>query len=131
MVQGAGLVLPDEPDDPMAARLRPPLLAVHHTRADDAGMMDAAPDQAYPDEVAMLLARCAQADGVAFRRLYGGGAALHRCLQEVQADRRKLVMPAFVEDLTHAEVAAHVGRTLGGVMSGIRRALRACVGGAA
>jgi RNA polymerase sigma-70 factor (ECF subfamily) len=33
-------------------------------------MMDAAPDEAHSDEVAMLLARCAQADGVAFRRLY-------------------------------------------------------------
>lgn len=37
------------------------------------------------------------------------GQALHRCLQEVEPDRRNLVVLAFVEGLTHTEVAAHVG----------------------
>lgn len=51
------------------------------------------------------------------------GQALHRCLQEVGPDRRKLVVLAFVEGLTHAEVAVRVGQPLGTVKSTIRRAL--------
>ena len=46
------------------------MLAVRRRRDDDAGMMDAVQNQAPSDEVAMLLVRCAQADGIAFRRLY-------------------------------------------------------------
>lgn len=188
-------------------------------------MMDAVQNQAPPDEVATLLVRCAQADGIAFRRLYElqsatlygvalritrqpalaadavhdamlqvwrnaarfdpargnarawllslvryraldsvarvgrevlgtevpdvpdtdpdpldrllatrDGKALHDCLQQVEADRRKLVVLAFVEGLTHTEVAARVGQPLGSVKSSIRRALlalRACLGGPA
>ena len=198
-----------------ACRFRP--------HANDPGMMVGAPDQAPPDEIAMLLARCAEADGAAFRRLYElqsatlygvalritrqpalavdavhdamlqvwrnasrfdpargnaqawllslvryraldsvarigrevigvelsevadpdpspldcllatrEGTALHRCLQQIEAQRRKLVMLAFVEGLSHTEVAAHVGQPLGSVKSGIRRALlalRSCLDG--
>lgn len=59
------------------------------------------------------------------------GAALHRCLQEVEPARRSLVIMAFVEGLTHSEVAARVRQPLGTVKSSIRRALialRACLG---
>ena len=62
------------------------------------------------------------------------GEALHRCLQQVGPERRDLVVLAFVEGLTHVEVAARVGQPLGTVKSSIRRALqtlRACLGGAA
>ena len=62
------------------------------------------------------------------------GQALHRCLQDVGPERRGLVVLAFVEGLTHAEVAARVGQPLGTVKSGIRRALmslRACLQGTA
>ena len=61
------------------------------------------------------------------------GQALHRCLQEIEPERRKLIMLAFVDGLTHTEVAAHVEQPLGSVKSSIRRALlalRACLGGA-
>ena len=170
----------------------------------------ASSDPASSEEVAMLLARCAQADGTAFRRLYQTqgsvlygvalritrdaalasdavhdamlqvwrnaarfdpergngrawlvslvryreipeavdpdplpldrlqssqeGRALHRCLEEVEPARRQLVVLAFVEGLTHSEVAARVRQPLGTVKSSIRRALlalRACLGGAA
>lgn len=188
-------------------------------------MVEALNDQAPADEVAMLLARCAQADGIAFRRLYElqsamlysvalritrqpalaadavhdallqvwrnaarfdpergnarawllslvryraldsvarigrevlsaevpevadsdpdplhrllasrDGQALHRCLQDVAEDRRRLVILAFVEGLTHSEVAERVGQPLGSVKSSIRRALltlRTCLGGTA
>lgn len=59
------------------------------------------------------------------------GEALHRCLQDVEPSRRMLVVLAFVEGLTHAEVAARVRAPLGTVKSGIRRALlalRVCLG---
>lgn len=59
------------------------------------------------------------------------GQALHRCLQEVEPARRTLVVLAFVEGLTHSEVAARVRQPLGTVKSSIRRALlalRTCLG---
>ena len=60
------------------------------------------------------------------------GEALHRCLLEIDADRRGWVMMAFIDGFTHSEVAARVGSPLGTVKSGIRRALlalRACLTG--
>jgi len=201
------------------------MLAVPRQRGEDAGMVDTVQDQVLSDEVAMLLVRCAQADGVAFRRLYElqsatlyavalritrqpalaadavhdamlqvwrnaarfdpargngrawllslvryraldsvarvgrevlgvetpeladtdpdpldrllatrDGKALHHCLQQVGPERRNLVLLAFVEGLTHTEVATRVGQPLGSVKSSIRRALltlRACLGGSA
>lgn len=59
------------------------------------------------------------------------GEALHRCLAEVEPARRHLVVLAFVEGLTHSEVAARVRQPLGTVKSSIRRALlalRSCLG---
>ena len=59
------------------------------------------------------------------------GEALARCLREVQEDRRAWVVLAFIEGLTHSEVAARVAQPIGTVKSGIRRALmalRACLG---
>lgn len=59
------------------------------------------------------------------------GEALHRCLSEVEPARRNLVVLAFVEGLTHSEVAARVRQPLGTVKSSIRRALlalRSCLG---
>ena len=53
------------------------------------------------------------------------GNGLHRCLQEVPPERRRLVVLAFVDGLTHAEVSARVGQPLGTVKSSIRRALSA------
>jgi len=61
------------------------------------------------------------------------GQALRKCLDEVGADRRQFVILAFLEGLSHSEVAAKVGQPLGTVKSGIRRALialRACLEGA-
>ena len=59
------------------------------------------------------------------------GEALHRCLQEVEPERRSLVVLAFVDGLTHSEVADRVRQPLGTVKSSIRRALlalRTCLG---
>ena len=62
------------------------------------------------------------------------GQALHRCLQDVAPDRRSLVVMAFVEGLTHAEIATRLRQPLGTIKSTIRRALltlRTCLGGTA
>lgn len=58
------------------------------------------------------------------------GQMLQRCLEGIEERRRHLVMLAFIEGLTHAEVAARVGQPLGTVKSTIRRTLemlRACL----
>ena len=51
------------------------------------------------------------------------GAALHRCLGELEADRRRLVVMAFVEGLSHSELAERWRVPLGTVKSWIRRSL--------
>ena len=60
-------------------------------------------------------------------------SALHRCLLDLDDGRRKLVVMAFVEGLTHTEVAERVAMPLGTVKSWIRRSLqtlRNCLEGA-
>ena len=51
------------------------------------------------------------------------GAALHRCLKELEADRRRLVMMAFVDGLSHSELAERLHVPLGTIKSWIRRSL--------
>jgi RNA polymerase sigma-70 factor (ECF subfamily) len=51
------------------------------------------------------------------------GAALHRCLEQIAADRRRLVTLAFVDGLSHSDLSAHLGVPLGTVKSWIRRSL--------
>lgn len=58
------------------------------------------------------------------------GAALHRCLNELGADRRRLLVLAFVEGLSHTELADRMRLPLGTVKSWIRRgllSLRGCL----
>jgi len=58
-------------------------------------------------------------------RLLGSaeGAALHRCLEELDAERRALIMHAFMDGLTHTELADRFAMPLGTVKSSIRRGL--------
>jgi len=51
------------------------------------------------------------------------GAALHRCLGELDTDRRRLMVMAFVDGLSHSELAMRLGVPLGTVKSWIRRSL--------
>jgi RNA polymerase sigma-70 factor (ECF subfamily) len=51
------------------------------------------------------------------------GAALYRCLKALEEDRRRLVMLAFVDGLSHSELAARMNAPLGTVKSWIRRSL--------
>ena len=53
------------------------------------------------------------------------GDAVRRCLEEIEPPRRSLIVLAFIEGLTHTEVAARVDQPIGTVKSSIRRALLA------
>jgi RNA polymerase sigma-70 factor, ECF subfamily len=58
--------------------------------------------------------------------------ALHGCLGQLPVDRRRLVMLAFVDGLTHADLAERTAIPLGTVKSWIRRSLqtlRSCLEG--
>ncbi len=51
------------------------------------------------------------------------GAALQRCLERLEEDRRRVVVMAFVEGLSHGELAEKLRMPLGTVKSWIRRSL--------
>jgi RNA polymerase sigma-70 factor (ECF subfamily) len=51
------------------------------------------------------------------------GGAVRRALSELSADQRRLIQLAFVEDLSHAEIAERTCLPLGTVKSNIRRGL--------
>jgi RNA polymerase sigma-70 factor (ECF subfamily) len=57
-------------------------------------------------------------------------AALHACLRRLPPERQKLMLLAFVEGLTHADLSDRLAVPLGTIKSWIRRgllALRACL----
>jgi RNA polymerase sigma-70 factor (ECF subfamily) len=51
------------------------------------------------------------------------GGALHRCLSQLAADRRALILLAFVEGLSHTQIAEKCRLPIGTVKSWIRRGL--------
>jgi RNA polymerase sigma-70 factor (ECF subfamily) len=51
------------------------------------------------------------------------GAELHRCLNELEEERRRLIVMAFVDGLSHSELAVQLSMPLGTVKSWIRRSL--------
>jgi len=58
------------------------------------------------------------------------GGALHRCLQTLSEERRRLVVLAFVEGYSHSQLAAKLEAPIGTVKSWIRRSLtglKACL----
>lgn len=62
----------------------------------------------------------------------GDARSLTRCLGTMDERRRRLVVLAYLNGLTHAQLAERVGEPLGTVKSSIRRtliALRACMDG--
>jgi RNA polymerase sigma-70 factor (ECF subfamily) len=51
------------------------------------------------------------------------GGALHRCMELLSAERRQLVIMAFVEGFSHSQLAARKNLPIGTVKSWIRRSL--------
>ncbi len=51
------------------------------------------------------------------------GRALHRCLEQLEPERRKLLVSAFVEGLSHSQIASRTSQPIGTIKSWIRRAL--------
>ncbi len=51
------------------------------------------------------------------------GAALRRCLEELEPDRRQLLMQAYADGFSHSELAEKTGTPLGTIKSWIRRSL--------
>ena len=56
------------------------------------------------------------------------GAALRRCLNELDLERRRIILLAYVDGLSHGELAARLRLPLGTVKSWMRRGLRALRG---
>ncbi|WP_447957662.1 sigma-70 family RNA polymerase sigma factor [Vreelandella sp. EE7] len=51
------------------------------------------------------------------------GQRMDECLKELEAERRNCVLQAYVDGLSHAEIAAHTGAPLGTVKAWIKRSL--------
>ncbi len=51
------------------------------------------------------------------------GVALRGCLEELDAERRKLIVMAFINGLSHSDMAAKLATPLGTIKSSIRRGL--------
>ncbi len=58
-------------------------------------------------------------------RLQGNSeaAALYRCLGELDAEKRRLIVMAFLDGLTHNQLAQTLATPLGTIKSSIRRGL--------
>lgn len=107
--------------DPVRGNARAWLLSLVRYRALDAvgrvgREVQAAevPEQADPDPGALDRLLSSEA-----------GTALHECLRGIDPDRRRLVLMAFMDGMSHSELAARVAQPMGSVKSGIRRALQA------
>lgn len=75
------------------------------------GLADAVPDET-PDAHALL--ETAQ-----------DGAALHRCLDRLEPERRRIILLAYMDGLSQSEIAARLGAPLGTVKAWTRRSLLA------
>ncbi len=74
------------------------------------GLQPSEEPDAGPDPLGQLLAN-AEAD------------ALHRCLEQLEEAQRRVVLLAFIDGLSHSELAVRLQAPLGTVKSWVRRAL--------
>lgn len=56
------------------------------------------------------------------------GARLHACLSQLEENRRRAILLAYVDGLSHSEIAERLGTPLGTVKAWIRRSLVALKG---
>ncbi len=90
---------------------------VRHNVREVTGVEMPEPEDDEPDPLARLMENAE-------------GAALRRCLDELDSDKRLLIVQAFIDGLSHSELASRLATPLGTVKSSIRRglaALRRCL----
>jgi RNA polymerase sigma-70 factor (ECF subfamily) len=105
------------PESWLVSLVRYRALDIVRNRAREVGGYEPAdePDTTTPDALAALLESAE-------------GAALQRCLDDLDPDRRRLILLAYIDGLSHGELAERLRLPLGTVKSWIRRGLRALRG---
>jgi RNA polymerase sigma-70 factor, ECF subfamily len=107
--------------DPSIGNGRAWLYAIVRNRAINL-LRDTSREQAAPEEEITALMESGTAAEDAFDRL-AEGSALRRCLQQLDPKRRLGVLLAYVEGLSHGEIAAKLGVPLGTAKAWLRRSL--------
>lgn len=85
-------------------------------------LRDSSREQTAPEDEITSLMESGVAAEDAFDRL-AEGSALRRCLQQLDPKRRLGVLLAYVEGLSHGEIAAKLGVPLGTAKAWLRRSL--------
>ena len=86
------------------------LYVVRRRRREVPGYEPAEEIDASPDQLSRLLGTEA-------------GRALRQCLDELEPERRRLIVMAFINGLSHTELADRLGQPLGTIKSTLRRSL--------
>jgi RNA polymerase sigma-70 factor (ECF subfamily) len=91
------------------------------------------PNREVPDQDGSLIdaAHSADAGPLAARERSSEAQALARCLNALEAKQRQAIALAFLEGLSHSELARHMREPLGTVKTWVRRGLlrlKACLG---
>jgi RNA polymerase sigma-70 factor, ECF subfamily len=107
--------------DPALGAGRGWMFAIVRNRAINA-LRDTAREQSAPEEEIAAAIDSGQDGENAFDRLVEG-SALRRCLDRLDPRRRASVLLAYVEGLSHGEIAARLGVPLGTAKSWITRSL--------
>jgi RNA polymerase sigma-70 factor, ECF subfamily len=107
--------------DPALGAGRAWMFAIVRNRAINA-LRDTAREQATPEDEIVAAIDSGHDGENAFDRL-AEGSALRRCLERLDPRRRAGVLFAYVEGLSHGEIAARLGVPLGTAKSWIQRSL--------
>ena len=107
--------------DPALGAGRSWMFAIVRNRAINA-LRDTSREQTAPEEEIAAAIDLGNDGAKAFDRL-AEGSALRRCLERLDARRRAGVLLAYVEGLSHGEIAAKLGVPLGTAKSWITRSL--------
>lgn len=107
--------------DPARGEGRGWMFAIVRNRAINA-LRDSGREQTAPDEEIAAFLDVGHDGEKAFDRL-AEGSALKRCLERLEPRRRAGVLLAYIEGLSHGEIAAKLGVPLGTAKSWITRSL--------
>lgn len=114
--------------DPQRGTVEAWLLRIAHSRAvDRLRRRGARPDQnagLHPEEADAAYTACEDAAS-ALIELYESGSQVRRALAGLTPDQQRCIGLAFMEDLSHQEIAERLGLPLGTVKSHVRRGMLA------